>query len=785
MKSVFFLLCLLSFAIVAQGLSDQQFVPPELKKQYDQYLKEKQSPMLSREIPSYETPPIFDDGDTLLFEKREFEEEERVPREVEAVSFFDHIIIEGDTVQSIKKAAPEDLEFFGSDFFKKRSNKITSHAPVSGQYVVGNGDNLIVSLWGSVDYEYNLTVDRDGKVFIPKAGTVSVSGLSMTAVQNAIRKTLERIYSDFEVDVTLGKVQGSTVFVVGEAASPGTYSFPGMAHVIEALVVSGGPNEFGSYRNIQVYRSGRIAGTFDMYDFLLDGSSDGGVQLANGDIVQIRRLGPTVKIRGRVRRPAIYEIDDEVSIGDVLDLAGGVLPDAHIEAAIIDRIDGGVHMIVTKDFSDSTDLAEPLFDSDDISVFPIKMYRQNMVILKGQVVQPGSYGLHDSMRISDLLMNGDQLLPDAYRRRADLVRLLPDRTKEIISIDMDSILAGKHEDLLLKNEDLIVVYSIWDIKDKEFVSIYGAVRSPGKFELFKKMRVSDLVFESGGFTPSAFAEKAEIARVNPGEPTKIINIDLIEAMKSPGEEDDVELWPYDILFIRDVPEWKLQDVVSVTGDVKFPGKYALESQNERLSDVIERAGGFTEDAFVAGAVFIRPRLSEEIKNRNLESIVQQTQEAVLDSEGNIVMAPFLFLYQTDQISRIIIDMERVMENKLEDDVILEGGDSINIPKTPTGVNILGMVASNGTIRWIRGKRISYYIDRAGGLTRNADAGGIRLVKANGKVVKASLRTGSIEQGDAIIVPQRLKKKSDWMSVLSEAVTIVGGLATSLYILLNI
>jgi protein involved in polysaccharide export with SLBB domain len=256
-------------------------------------------------------------------------------------------------------------------------------------------------------------------------------------------------------------------------------------------------------------------------------------------------------------------------------------------------------------------------------------------------------------------------------------------------------------------------------------------------------------------------------------------------MKSPGEEDDVELWPYDILFIRDVPEWKLQDVVSVTGDVKFPGKYALESPNERLSDVIERAGGFTEDAFVAGAVFIRPRLSEEIKNRNLESIVQQTQEAVLDSEGNIVMAPFLFLYQTDQISRIIIDMERVMESKLEDDVILEGGDSINIPKTPTGANILGMVASNGTIRWIRGKRISYYIDRAGGLTRNADAGGIRLVKANGKVVKASLRTGSIEQGDAIIVPQRLKKKSDWMSVLSEAVTIVGGLATSLYILLNI
>ncbi len=786
LRVAIFLMVCVSAGIIAQTSVNSQSLPPEIQQQYQRYLEERQSPMLSQEMPSYESQPIFDSTDTLRFERDELLKAKTLPSPDE-IYFIDQILLEGDTIQSIRKAMPKELTLFGSDFFNPKKAKSVTTAPVSGDYICGIGDNILVSLWGSVDYEYNLTVDREGKVFIPKAGTVSVYGMSLDSARDAIKNALSSIYSDFELDVTLAKMSGSTVFVVGEAVNPGTYSLPGMAHVIEALVVSGGPNEFGSYRNIHIYRSGKQVATFDMYEFLLGGKTKGGFQLSNGDIVLIPRLGPTVKIRGKVRHPAIYEITETTTLKKALELAGGPLPEANISSAMIDRVDRGGHRIMTFDFGDETADSVLAKDGDDISVFPVQAFRNDIVTLQGMVVQPGAYGLFDSMRVSDIIQNGKQLLPDAYKERADLVRVLSDRTKEIISLDLERIIndPGCEQDIFLQNEDQIVIYSIWDITDKEFVSIYGSVRRPGEFELFKNMRISDLIFESGGFIPSAYTINAELARIKPGEPTKVIEIDLAKIIENPRGPDDLALLPYDIVFIRDMPGWKLQDVVTIVGEVEFPGKYALQNQNERLSDLIKRAGGFTDEAFVEGAVFIRPRLSSEIKSRNIENIVQQTQETVLDSTGSIASSPFLFVYTPEQIARIIIDVDRVLTGRFEEDIVLEAGDSIYIPKTPTGVNIVGMVASNGTIRWIKGKRLSYYIDRAGGLTRNADSGGIRLVKANGKVIKASLRTADIEPGDAIVVPQRIKKKPDWARAIGETVSILSGLATTIYVLMKI
>ncbi|MCK5833278.1 SLBB domain-containing protein [bacterium] len=785
-KNLILFSILVSVSLFSQLSSDTQWMSPEIQQQYEKYLKEQQAPMLSQQVPSYETPPIYDGTDTLRFEQKEIREEvvaEKIPEDF----FFDRIIVDGDTVQSIRKATPKDLKLFGSVFFDNLKTATITASPVSNDYILGIGDNIIVSLWGNVDFEYNLTVDREGKIFIPRSGTISVAGLNMDSARNVIIKALDKIYSDFELDITLSKMSGSTVFVVGEARSPGTYSLPGMAHVIEALMISGGPNEFGSYRNIKVYRSGRLISVFDMYDFFIEGKSKGGIQLANGDIVLIPRLGPIVKVRGQVSHPAIYEIEDSTSLGEVLELAGGPLPTANISSAMVDRIKGSNYGIVTVDFSDSVWCSKPALDGDDISVFSIEVYRYDIVTVQGQVVQPGAYGYFDSMRVSDLLEEGHQLLPDAYRNRADLVRILPDRSKSIIPLNLRRIIDDPNcqDNIYLQNEDLVVVYSIWDVTDREFVSIYGAVRRPGEFELYKNMHISDIIFESGGFTPSAFIEKAELARVRPGEPTKVTDINLVKALENPKGPEDILLRPYDVVFIRDVPGWKLQDIVTIVGEVEFPGKYALRSQNERLSDLIYRTGSFTDEAFISGAVFIRPRLADEIENRNLRSIVQQTQEAVLDSEGNIVTSPFLFIYTPEQIARIILDMDRVVAGRLDEDILLEDGDSIYIPKTPTGVNVIGMVASNGTIRWVHGKRLNYYIDRAGGITRNADVSGIRVVKANGKVIKASLRTGNIEPGDAIIVPQRIKKKTDWISTLGETVSIISSLATTIYILLKL
>jgi len=454
---------------------------------------------------------------------------------------------------------------------------------------------------------------------------------------------------------------------------------------------------------------------------------------------------------------------------------------------MVDRIENGVHKVLTIDIEDSLDAGILALDGDDFSVFAVDKYRSELVFLDGHVVQPGAYGFEDSMRISDLLIQGEQLLPDSYKDRADLLRVLDDRSREIIPVNIDGALSDPKGsfDLLLSNEDLLMVYSKWDVEDKKVVAVYGAVRRPGEFELYHNMLVSDLIFESGGLMKNAYSEEAELARIKPGQPTEIIKIDLRKIIENPGGPEDLILESYDILFIREIPGWKLQDVVTITGEVKFPGKYALREQNERLSDLVKRAGGVTSDAFLNGAMFIRPKLAEDIKNRDLRSVVQQTQEAVLDSEGNVVTTPFLFTYTSEQLARIIIDMERVVDGVPGEDIILEAGDSVYIPKVPTGVSVVGMVASSGTIHWLPRKRVSYYIERAGGLTRNADKGGIRIVKANGKVLRVSLRSKDVEPGDAIIVPQRVKRRIDWMEIANQAVSIISGVATTIYIILKI
>lgn len=785
-------LYILMAIIIAIPAVFAQDVPPELMDEYRDYLdeaKSREGAATKPELSKYETPTIYEEADTALFEKISEKETEdiEIEEEPEKAVFKEYIIVNDDTVQTLIKATPRQLDFFGADIFDDEVIRSLPQAPMPESYIINQGDVLLVNLWGSVDYQYNLTVDREGKVFIPRAGTVTVAGYSLKKASEVIRNALSGIYTDFEVDISVAKVRGISVFVVGEVKDPGVYSLPGLSRAIDALVLAGGPNEYGSYRRIRVYRRGRLIANLDLYDFVLNGKIESNVQLANGDVITVPRLGSIVKVRGMVRRPAIYEIEDSTTVNEVIDLAGGLLPKANLNSVMIDRVVSGRHTVETININDTAETAQFAYDGDDFSIFPIEKYRSEVVFLKGQVVQPGSYGLTDSMRISDLLKQGEQLLPNAYTKRGDLIRTLADRRRSIIPIIIDSAIAnpgGKH-DILLENEDLFVVYSIWDIEEKREVTISGAVRRPAAYEYFVDMRVSDLVFEAGGVLESAYLKRAELARIIPGELSEITYLDLEEILSNPGGPKDIILKPYDAVFIREIPGWKLQDVVTITGEVKFPGKYAIRKNNERLSELIDRAGGLTSGAFLPGVRFLRPKLAKDIEGKNLVNIVQQTQEAILDSSGAIIRPPLLFKYSGDQLAQIIIDMEKVMRGLPEDDIILESGDSIHVPKTPTGVTVVGMVASSGTIHWVQGKKVKYYIERAGGYTRNADEDGIRLVRANGKVQKVSANYRKVNPGDVIIVPQSIKKQTDILSIINEAVSILSGMATTIYILFRL
>lgn len=736
-----------------------------------------------QEVVPAEKLPLF--SDTLRFEAKKAEEIKKARVEEEKLPYFDeYIVINGDTVQTIRKATPRELTLYGSSFFERQQEGAVymGDSPAPQNYRLGPGDEIIINLWGGVSASYSLSVDRDGKIVIPQAGALSMAGLTLGAAKNVIASHLKKIYSDFQLDVALGKVKAIRVYVIGDVKYPGGYTLNGLANVVNALEMAGGIGEHGSLRDIRIIQAGRIRHRLDLYMLIQEGKLEKEIFLLPNDIIYVPPARGWVSVRGRVKRPAIYEIAGTEKMSDILSLAGGTLPDADIQHIMVDRIEKGEHRIVTVDSSDT----DAVLFGDDISVFPIDYTRRRLVFLEGNVNISGCFELKEGMRVSDLIGDGEFLLEDTYLKRADLIRLLPSQKRELIAVDLGAVLAGdEKENLLLKEDDRLIVYSVWDVQRKDYVSIDGMVFSPGKFELFENMRVSDLVFEAGGLLKKAYTGRAELSRVYPGEDsTEVIYIDLEKALKGDPQED-VLLQPDDYLFIREVPGWKLQEIVTVLGEVNFPGNYAIVRKEEKLSELIERAGGFTNDAYIKGAVFVRPSITEEAVRRDLRRIVENTQEAIIDSLGNIQRVPLLYTFREENLNRVIINLEKIVKGDKKEDIVLQDGDTIFIPRKPSGVSVLGSVASTGTIKYIKGKNVGYYLEKAGGFTRNADKGEIRLVKASGKVIKCGLRFRDIEPGDAIVVPQTVKKKTDWGKILQDSITIVSGLATTLYIILKL
>lgn len=789
---IVFSLFLFSSCVIAQSLP-ANIEDYEYYKDYLNKLKEREMQATSLGVQVYQSPELF--PDTLLereiIRRRDMEaqvELEKEMRQKEKDCFLEPIIMNEETIQVIRKATPKKLQIFGSGIFSGEHELYypISQTPISDDYVLGVGDRLYLYLWGNVDMEYDLVIDREGRVFIPKAGAIVIAGISIGEAEQKVKQFLEKIYSNFNLDLSLGKVKGIKVFIFGEVQWPGAYTLSGLASVLNALDIAGGPTDIGTFREIKVMRAGKVQAVFDLYDILINGNLKSNVVLTSNDVIFVPKAKKQIMLRGKVKRPAIYELKEGETFSSLIEFGGGFLPDASLDNVMIDRITQNKHTIKTYDYELVSDSTIELFDNDDISIFPVSKRRMGQVSLIGHALQPGQYELYDNMTISDLVDDGKRLLPDTYRKRADLLRKKTDLTEKIINVSLDSAIAKVDTyNLKLKNGDKLVIYSIWDILWKKYVTINGAVKKPGEYKLYEDMKVSDLVFEAGGILENTYLLEAELARVVPGEPARIFNLDFQKIFNDPGCEEDIYLQENDQLFIREIPGYKLAEIVTIAGEVNFPGKYAIQMENERLTELIDRAGGLTKNAFLKGATFLRPSIQKSVNVHDLESIILSTQEAVLDSAGNVYISPILFTYDTTKLSRIIIDLEAAMEGDTEEDVILEDEDKIYIPKIPTGVSVVGAVPSSGTITYVKGENVKYYIDKAGGFTKNADKGELRLVKANGKVVKCSSGTKDIEPGDIIVVPQTIKKEVDWGNILKDAVSVITGIATTIYIIVKL
>jgi polysaccharide export outer membrane protein len=680
----------------------------------------------------------------------------------------------------LKPFGYEAFDAPASDFF------VPSEAPVPQTYVLGPGDALILNLWGRVEKSYELTVDREGKVFVPKSGEVTLWGLTVPEAETKLRSSLSKIYTDFELGLVLGKIKSIKVYVFGAVRKPGAYTVSGLSTLFNVLYLSGGPDLHGSLRNITLSRSGKVMDQVDLYEVMLHGKNID-IRLANDDVIFVPVTASTAAIRGRVRRPAIYELIGGERVADMIDLAGGLDANAYLEKVSIRRIEDNLRHVVLSVDLDGDDPSQNIAvaNGDTIDVYAVYDTPEKYVELRGWVKYGGTFAYNDGMRVSDLLEG--QLRIDSYLERVNILRSNGDVVRRLIAVDLKAVLEGDiTADLVLKERDVVTVYSQEDIHRVPYISIEGQVRRENRYELTEKMRMSDLIFLSGGVSKSAFLLYAEIARVGSKGYSNILHVDLKACLESPEGDADVLLREDDKVFIREIPEWKLHDLVQIDGEVRFPGRYAIASKHEMLSELLPRAGGVTDDAFLKGAVFERPSIEDDIRRRNIMGIMQNLQEVSLDSTVVESQKQQLESLRSASMRRIVVNLDALFnDGDKSNDIELRDGDRIYIPATPSGVHVMGAVASSGTIQYIPKSNYKFYIYHAGGLVKSADKGEIRVVKPDGRVFKDNLGRIDIDLGDSIVVPKKIVKQKDWWKIVSSSLVIVSSAVTTAYLVVNL
>jgi polysaccharide biosynthesis/export protein len=740
------------------------------------------------------------------------------------------------TLLRLEPQDDEGAKPFGYDLFK---GVPSTFAPVKDiqvpiDYVVGPGDTINIQLYGNETASYSLTVGRDGRIKFPKLGPISVSGMGFDAARATLEHRVAQQLIGTQVSVTMGDLRSIRVFVLGEAEKPGSYTVSGLSTMTNALFVSGGVKTIGSLRNIELKRNGHLVSVLDLYDLLLHGDTSGDHQLMPGDVIFIPPIGPTVTAYGAVRRPAIYELKKENTAEQLVEMAGGLKPDADAGLAQLERIEASrLREMRNINLNSPAGRDTEISNGDKLRVPAIKPTLENSVELSGYVFRPGAFQYRAGLRLSDVLTSFDELRPNADRHYVVIRRVIPPEEKiEVISADLERALnaRGSAADPELRPRDKIIVFDltanrsrtvtpiIEDLKlqssatsPAHVVIIFGEVRAPGAYPLEPSMHVSDLIRAGGSLDDSAYTGEAELSRyeVVDGQErqTALLQVNLA-AIRQHESGADLELKPYDILVIKKTSQWEAPGTIVLNGEVRHPGRYPIH-HGETLFSVLQRAGGLTDIAFDEGAVFIRDELKqrekeqlESLSNRLQSDLAALSLEAVSTSAitsggggGGGSAAQALAIGQqlvqqlrnTKPVGRLVIDVRQIVKGPSggQADVILRNGDMLLIPKKMQEVTILGEVQSPTSHLYRVGLSRDDYIAKSGGTTQRADRKRIYIVRANGDVVSGGRsgwfrRSQSIEirPGDTIVVPldtERVAPLPLWTSVT----TIIYNLAIAL------
>uniref|UniRef100_UPI004047A2F4 SLBB domain-containing protein n=1 Tax=Algoriphagus sp. TaxID=1872435 RepID=UPI004047A2F4 len=740
--------------------------------------------------------------------------------------------------QELMEEEKADSLLFGSTLFFQKNRKL-SFEPSLNQatpknYILGPGDLIYVDIYGQSEKYYEATVNPEGSILLDNIGLIAVSGKTIEAAEGIIKNRVASFYTGLSganpstfLQVTLGNVKTIKVHILNEVRLPGTFTLSAFSTVFNAMYAAGGPSDKGTLRAIQLIRNNKKIAEIDVYDLLINGTANLDVQLQDQDVILVNPYLARVKVMGEVKRPLVFEVTPEDNLEDILRFAGGFTDLAFKDRISISRITGNQRSI-SDVYSNQLGLFN-LKGGDEVTVGRIIDRYTNRIQIKGAVFRPGVFSLTEGLTLTQLIKNADGLKGDAYTQRASILRTKGDLSSEVLEVNLQAVLEGRQEDVVLQREDVIRISSIYDIQNERYIQILGEVKRPGTYPYAAGMTPEELILIAGGLQESANLNDIEIARRLEDSDSGTLS-DIITTSINPDlsfNPNAISLAPFDQVIVRKRANFTMQRLVSVEGQVNSPGIFAIQTSVDRISDLIKRAGGVNQFAYTKGATLIRKTEffnteSEQVRRqKNLEALRVLLKENPTNPEAQEELLIRLFrdlpkekVAKTDSTANnakresldqiaaetpgvavkfketeaVAINLEKILANPgSEEDLLLEEGDILNVPKLLQTVRMRGDVVYPTTLRHEQGRGLRFYINGAGGFDRRANRKQTYVVYANGAVKRTKGFFGvrsypAVEPGAEVIIPSKGPKIP---LRLGELVGVTTGLATLALVLSQI
>ncbi len=678
---------------------------------------------------------------------------------------------------------PERL-IYGHDIFNGQALTFEPNENMATpqNYRLGPGDEVIIDIWGASEDHLREVITPEGSIMIAQIGPVNLNGLTISEANNLIKGVFSKKYAgvgeETDIKVTLGDIRSISVDVMGEVSTPGSFRMSPFSTVFHALYNAGGINDLGSMRNIHVMRNGRRVANVDIYDYLFKGKQTGNIRLQEGDVIIVPAYSELVNVEGNVKRPMYYELKPTETVADLLEFAGGFAGDAYSGMVRLERQNGLENELfnIDKNQFDSYRLK----DGDIVTIGTVIDRYSNRAELKGAVNRPGVYAIGTDIKtMRDLIAKAGGLSEDAYMPRAIIYRESPDLTMEVIAVNLGNLMAGKEADIKLERNDIIEISSVKEIIERGDFTIAGPVAFPGQYTYAENTTIQDLIVRAGGLLEGASTARVDVSRriVNPTSTdasnriAEIFTFPLENGLTKGGGAE-FKLKPYDIVEVRKSPSYLPQGIVEIDGEVVFTGEYTLERRNERLSDIVRRAGGTMEGAYLKGASLTRQMTEDEMASRK-EALKIAMMNANAQSGDSISIDKIEISDRYNVGINLVMAVEHPGSSY---DLVLKPGDKLFVPELQSTVKISGDVMFPNTVVYEPGKKVKYYINQAGGYGERAKKRSAFVVYLNGSVAKVGRNT-VIEPGCHIIVPSKAPSNGDgWGKIIAYA-TSFGSLAT--------